>query len=180
MLLSTLAFKRPCFSAVTTLACIIFKAIVDFAVANIVFSVVGIPAVTGVPAVSSGLAVVSFHVVAEVYAVAGVPAVAVIFTFLASLLLLISFLLLLSYLLCSSPFFLLVSRLPVVAGVLPHPVPPCCGRRPFRVSFETSFDSKQPKLEPKLDSALSKQNVCFGCFASIAKQRVSVFRLNRN
>ncbi len=24
-----------------------------------------------------------------------------------------------------------------------------------------------------------KQNVCFGCFASIPKQRVSVFRLNR-
>ncbi len=42
-----------------------------------------------------------------------------------------------------------------------------------RVSFETSFDSKQPKLEPKL-------NVCFGCFASIPKQRVSMFWLNRN
>ncbi len=26
----------------------------------------------------------------------------------------------------------------------------------------------------------SKQNVCFGCFASIPKQRVSMFRLNRN
>ena len=25
-----------------------------------------------------------------------------------------------------------------------------------------------------------KQNVCFGCFASIPKQRVSMFRLNRN
>ncbi len=25
-----------------------------------------------------------------------------------------------------------------------------------------------------------KQNVCFGCFASIPKQRVSIFRLNRN
>jgi hypothetical protein len=40
-----------------------------------------------------------------------------------------------------------------------------------RVSFETSFDSNQPKLEPKLVSALSetKKNVCFGCFASLAK-----------
>jgi hypothetical protein len=47
------------------------------------------------------------------------------------------------------------------------------------VSFETSFDSKQPKLEPKLVSALSETKR-FGCFASIAKQRVSVFRLNRN
>ncbi len=35
-----------------------------------------------------------------------------------------------------------------------------------RVSFKTSFDSKQ--------------NVCFGCFASIPKQRFSMFRLNRN
>jgi hypothetical protein len=26
----------------------------------------------------------------------------------------------------------------------------------------------------------SKQNVCFGCFASIPKQRVSMFRMNRN
>ncbi len=42
-----------------------------------------------------------------------------------------------------------------------------------RVSFETSFDSKQPKLYPK-------QNICFGSFASIPKQRVSLFRLNRN
>jgi len=42
-----------------------------------------------------------------------------------------------------------------------------------RVSFETNFDSKQPKLEPKL-------NVCFGCLASILKQRVSMFWLNRN
>ena len=36
----------------------------------------------------------------------------------------------------------------------------------LRVSFETSFDPKQ--------------YVCFGCFASIPKQRVSMFRLNLN
>ncbi len=56
----------------------------------------------------------------------------------------------------------------------------CCCRGGPRVSFKTSFDSKQPKLEPKLVSALSETNVCFGCFASIPKQRVSMFRLNRN
>jgi hypothetical protein len=42
----------------------------------------------------------------------------------------------------------------------------------YRVSFETSFDSKQPKLELKL--------VCFRRFASIPKQRVSMFLLNWN
>jgi hypothetical protein len=41
----------------------------------------------------------------------------------------------------------------------------------------TSFDSKQSKLEPKLVSGTirNKTYVCFGCFASIPKQRVSVF-----
>ncbi len=48
------------------------------------------------------------------------------------------------------------------------------------MSFETSFDSKQPKLEPKLFSALSETKCLFGCFASIPKQRVSMFQLNRN
>ncbi len=42
-------------------------------------------------------------------------------------------------------------------------------------SFETSFDSKQPKLEPKLVSALSVSVVLL-----TPKQRISVFRLNRN
>jgi hypothetical protein len=54
-MLSTLAFQLMLASLYfwrCTLACIIFIAIVAFAVANIVFSVVGIPAVTGVPAVS--------------------------------------------------------------------------------------------------------------------------------
>jgi hypothetical protein len=45
-----------------------------------------------------------------------------------------------------------------------------------RVSCETSFDSKQPKLESKLVSILSETSCCFGCFGSISKQRVSVFR----
>ncbi len=54
----------------------------------------------------------------------------------------------------------------------------CCPST--RVSFETSFYSKQTKLEPKLVSALSEKNLCFGCLASIPKQRVSMFRLNRN
>ncbi len=48
------------------------------------------------------------------------------------------------------------------------------------MSFETSFDSKQPKLEPKLVSALSETQRLFRLFASIPKQRVSMFRLNRN
>jgi len=48
------------------------------------------------------------------------------------------------------------------------------------VSSKTSFDSKQPKMEPDLVSALSKQNVCFGCFGSLQKQLVSVFQLNQN
>ncbi len=48
------------------------------------------------------------------------------------------------------------------------------------MSFETSFDSKQLKLEPKLVRRYPKQNVCFGCFASIPKQRVSMFQLNQN
>ncbi len=43
-----------------------------------------------------------------------------------------------------------------------------------RISLETSFVSKQPKLELKLVLVLS------GCFTSKPKQRVSVFRLNRN
>jgi hypothetical protein len=38
----------------------------------------------------------------------------------------------------------------------------------IRMSLETSLDSKQPKPEPKL-------TVCLGCFASILKQRVSMF-----
>ncbi len=37
-----------------------------------------------------------------------------------------------------------------------------------------------PKLELKPVLALSEQNICFGCFASMPKQRVSVFPLNRN
>ncbi len=49
-----------------------------------------------------------------------------------------------------------------------------------RVSFETSFDSKQPKLEPKLVLALSETKHLFCCFASIPKQRVLMFQLNRN
>ncbi len=53
------------------------------------------------------------------------------------------------------------------------PLPPVTASR---VSFKTSFHSKQPKLFRHY----LKQNVCFGCFASILKQRVSVFRLNRN
>jgi len=44
------------------------------------------------------------------------------------------------------------------------------------VSFGNSFVSKQPKLV----SALSKTKVCFGCFALISKQGISVFRINRN
>jgi hypothetical protein len=46
----------------------------------------------------------------------------------------------------------------------------------YRVSFETSFDSKLPKLV----SALSETKHLFCCFSSISKQRVSMFRLNRN
>jgi hypothetical protein len=51
-----------------------------------------------------------------------------------------------------------------------------------RVSCETNFDTKQPKLEPKLVSKLSETRRLFnfGCFGSISKQRVSVFRLKRN
>ncbi len=49
-----------------------------------------------------------------------------------------------------------------------------------RVSFETSFDSKQPKLEPKLVSTLSETKRLFRLFRFLPKQRVSVFRLNRN
>ncbi len=45
-----------------------------------------------------------------------------------------------------------------------------------RVSSEISFVSKKPKLV----SALTEQDVCFGCFALISKQGVSVFRNNRN
>jgi hypothetical protein len=49
-----------------------------------------------------------------------------------------------------------------------------------RVSFKTSFDSKQPKLEPKLVSALSETKRFIRFFGSVPKQRVSVFRFNRN
>jgi hypothetical protein len=45
-----------------------------------------------------------------------------------------------------------------------------------RVFYETSFDSKQPILVSKYP----KQDVCLGCFASISKQRVLVFRLTQN
>ncbi len=57
----------------------------------------------------------------------------------------------------------------VLVGVLPN-IP----------TYNLGCPSKQPKLQPKLVSALSEQNICIGCFASIPKQRVSMFRLNRN
>jgi hypothetical protein len=49
-----------------------------------------------------------------------------------------------------------------------------------RVSFETSFDLKKFKLELKLVLALSEAKGLFLLFASMPKQRVSVFRLNQN
>jgi hypothetical protein len=49
----------------------------------------------------------------------------------------------------------------------------------YMVSFETTFDSKQLKLEPNFNTIRNK-TFCFSCFASIPKQRVSMFRLNRN
>jgi hypothetical protein len=50
------------------------------------------------------------------------------------------------------------------------------------VSCETNFDSKQPKMEPKLVSKLSETRRLFRLFRfnTVSKQRVSVFRLNRN
>ncbi len=48
------------------------------------------------------------------------------------------------------------------------------------MSFETSFDSKQPKLEPKLVLALSETKCLSRFFTAIPKQRVLMFRLNRN
>jgi hypothetical protein len=50
-----------------------------------------------------------------------------------------------------------------------------------RVSFETSFDSKKPKLEPNLASALPEtKRLLVVSLLCLPKQRVSVFRLNRN
>ena len=48
------------------------------------------------------------------------------------------------------------------------------------MSFETCSIRKNRNWNRNLFRHYPKQNVCFGCFASIPKQRVLMFRLNRN